>query len=143
MLVFFNTGFNFVACRKLISDHCPVLYLASVPFFVKLGNSEIEQFEQCIFIWKSPFFGDLAKARIDAFNRICCVHNFSNSTSVIEKLLYMIEISFPNINCSQVLRSLLTELLKGFSRGCKARCSVHFLYALCEFFVVLAWHIFN
>ena len=143
MLVFFNTGFNFVVCRELISDHSPVLDLASVPFFVKLGNSEIEQFEQCIFVWKSTFFGDLAKARIDAFNRICCVHNFSNSTSVIEKLLYMVEISLPYIYCSRVLRPLLTELLKGFSRGCTARCSVHFLYALCEFFVVLAWHIFN
>ena len=117
MLVFFNTGFNFVVCRELISDHSPVLDLASVPFFVKLGNSEIEQFEQCIFVWKSTFFGDLAKARIDAFNRICCVHNFSNSTSVIEKLLYMVEISLPYIYCSRVLRPLLTELLKGFSRG--------------------------
>jgi len=117
VLVFFNTGFNFVVCRELISDHSPVLDLASVPFFVKLGNSEIEQFEQCIFVWESTFFGDLSKAQIDAFNRICCVHNLSDRTSVIEKLLYMVEISLPYIYCSRVLRPLLTELLKGFSRG--------------------------
>lgn len=61
VLVFFNTGFNFVVCRKLISDHCPILYLASVPFFVKLGNSEIEQFEQCIFVWESTFLVTLRK----------------------------------------------------------------------------------
>ena len=77
-------------------------------------------------------FGDLVKVRIDAFNRICCVNNFSNSTSVIEKLLYMVEISLPYIYCSRVLRPLLTELFNGFSRGCKARCSVLLCVNFCS-----------
>ncbi len=35
---------RYVVGCKLISDHSPVLNLAAVPFFVKLRNSEIEQF---------------------------------------------------------------------------------------------------
>ena len=103
MLVFLNTGFDFVVCYKLISDHSPVLYLTAIPFFVELGNSEIEQFKKCVFVWKGTFFGNLSETGIDALNRIRGVHNFSYCTSVIEKLLYMIEIPFPYIHCPRIL----------------------------------------
>ena len=61
MLVFLNTGFDFVVCYKLISDHSPVLYLTAIPFFVELGYSQIEQFQQGIFAGDSPLFGNLAE----------------------------------------------------------------------------------
>lgn len=42
MLVFLDTGFDFVVGRELIPDHNPVLNFAAVPFFVKFGNSDID-----------------------------------------------------------------------------------------------------
>ena len=45
VLVFLDTGFYFVVGNELVSDHSPVLNLAAVPFFVELGDSEIEHFK--------------------------------------------------------------------------------------------------
>lgn len=59
MLVFLNTDFNFVVGCKLISDHSPILHFTAVPFFAELGNSEIEQLEECVFVREGTFFGDL------------------------------------------------------------------------------------
>ena len=36
VLVFFNTCFDFVISKKLISEHCPILNLAAIPFFCKV-----------------------------------------------------------------------------------------------------------
>ena len=56
VLVFLDTGFYFVVGNELVSDHSPVLNLAAVPFFVELGDSEIEHFKQCVFAWEGSFF---------------------------------------------------------------------------------------
>ena len=69
MLVFLNSGFNFVICYELISDHSPVLYPTAVPFFVKLGYSQIEQFKQGIFAGECSLFGNLAETEINTLNR--------------------------------------------------------------------------
>ena len=61
VLVFLDTGFDFVIGRKLISDHSPILDLAAIPFFAELGNSQIEQFQQGVFVWKRSFFGDFSE----------------------------------------------------------------------------------
>lgn len=103
MLVFLNTGFNFVVGCKLISDHSPILHLAAVPFFVEFGNPEIEQFKERVFVREGTFFGDFSETGIDTLDSICSVHNLANSTAVIEKLLNMIEIAFPYINSPGIL----------------------------------------
>ena len=64
MLVFLNTGFNFVVGRKLISDHSPILHFTAIPFFVELGDSEIEQFKKCVFVWKGTFLVTFLKLEL-------------------------------------------------------------------------------
>lgn len=74
MLIFLDTGFNFVICYELISDHSPVLYTTAVPFFVELGYSQIEQFQQGVFAGECSLFGNLAEAGIDTFHSVSGVH---------------------------------------------------------------------
>lgn len=88
-------------------------------------------------------FCNFSETWIYAFNSIGCIHNLAKGTAVIKKLLDMVEISFPYINSSGILWLLLTKLLKYFSVPIKAWCPVYFFKRLCEFFVILAWHIFN
>ena len=127
MLVFLHTGFDFVVGCELISDHCPILHLAPVPFFVEFGNSEIEQFKERIFVREGTFFGDFSETGIDTLDSICSVHNLTNSAAVIEKLLNMAEVSFSYINCTGILRPLVTELFKCFSGSYKARYAMYLL----------------
>ena len=64
----------YVVCNKLVSDHCPILNLAAVPFFVKFGDSEIEHFKKCVFVRKSSFFSNFAKTGINALDSISSIH---------------------------------------------------------------------
>ena len=97
MLVFFNTGFVFVVCNKLVSDRSPILNLAAVPLFVELSDSKIEHFKQRIFAWKCALFGHFAETGVDALDSVCGVHNPSNGATVIIKLFNVAEIAFPYI----------------------------------------------
>lgn len=103
MLVFLNTGFDFVIGNKLVSNHSPVLNLAAVPLFIELRNSKIEHFEQSAFVRKGSLFGDFAETGVDAFDSVCGIHNPSNSAAVIKKLLNMVEIAFPDVDGSGIL----------------------------------------
>ena len=64
VLVFFNTGFDFIVRNKLVSNHSPILNFAIIPFFVEFGNSQIKQFMQGVFVWESTPFSDFAKTGI-------------------------------------------------------------------------------
>ena len=143
VLVFLDTGFYFVVGNELVSDHSPVLNLAAVPFFVELGDSEIEHFKQCVFAWEGSFFGNLAEAGVDALNRVCGIHHSANSAAVVEQLLNMAEIAFPDIDGSGILRPLLAELLKRLFTGVRAGSAIDFFKRLSELLVILAWDIFD
>ena len=63
MLVFLNTGFDFVIGNKLVSNHSPVLNLAAVPLFIELRNSKIESPEKVDYQLFSPFIANEAKQK--------------------------------------------------------------------------------
>jgi len=63
VLVFLNTGFDFVIGNKLVSNHSPVLNLAAVPLFIELRNSKIESPEKVDYQLFSPFIANEAKQK--------------------------------------------------------------------------------
>ena len=81
--------------------------LAAVPLFVEFGDSKIEHFKQSVFAGKGTLFGNLTEAGINALNCVGGVHNLSDSAAVIKKLLDVINVAFPDINGSWVLRPFL------------------------------------
>ena len=58
----------------------------------------LEHFEERVFFWKCPLFGDFAKIGVNALNIVCSVHNFADSAALIKKLLNVIEIAFAYVN---------------------------------------------
>ena len=120
-----------------------VLFICKDSVFCKVSLSwDIVIWVVC-FPLEKHLFCNFSETWIYAFNSIGCIHNLAKGTAVIKKLLDMVEISFPYINSFGILWLLLTKLLKCFSVPIKAWCPVYFLKRLCEFFVILAWHIFN
>ena len=103
MHVFLNRGFDFDIGNELVSDHSPILNLAAVPLFVELRDPNIEHFKQIIFTRKSSFFGDFAETGVDALDRVCVIHYLANRAAIIEKLLNMAKIAFPDIDGSGIL----------------------------------------
>lgn len=142
MLVFFDTGtdFSFAASWFLTIAQ----FWSLLPFhFCKVSLSWDRVIWVVCFPLEKHLFCNFSETWIYAFNSIGCIHNLAKGTAVIKKLLDMVEISFPYINSSGILWLLLTKLLKYFSVPIKAWCPAYFFKRLCEFFVILARHIFN
>lgn len=58
------------------------------------------------------FFGDFSEAGMNTFNRIRCVHDYSNGTAIVKQLFNMSEVSFSDIYCTRILIPAVLELSK-------------------------------
>ena len=74
VLVYQDAILDSVVHCELVANHGPVGDRTAIPFFVKLSNSEIKQFQQGALVWEGALFRDLAEAGIDALNGVGCVY---------------------------------------------------------------------
>lgn len=89
------------------------------PFFLfQLQNPQIKDFHDSFVVWERTFFSDFPETGVDAFNGIGCIYDLSDSWTIVEELLYMSEISFPDSNGSRVLGPFL------FKQGKQSACFI-------------------
>lgn len=156
---FVTCRFSFSAIPKIWSIGRFVLWMnhwtsiGSIPstslVYTRLIISSLIHWPSYTVIWTILFrlemllFRYFSKTRIYLFDGIRRIHNLTYRASIIIQLLYMRIIVFPYIYRYRIFIPFFAEYLKSYICCFQIRCTICLLQSLCEFLVILRWHIFN
>lgn len=83
-----------------------------IPFLVEFQDSQVENFENSVFIRKRTFLRNFAEAGVYTFDSVSRVHYLTYGTAVIKKLLDVFEVVFPYGDGAGIFLPILFKLVE-------------------------------